>query len=138
MSRFDFLTLWITDVGAGSGEWKVTKTSAAQERDKLTQKTRSDKEAECMVGTCWRWSYLCHSANEKERTAQNGLSNGESHGTLLRWKCQKRRNCPDRNSVFRVTLQIALYNLGTHTISMLGKVSLILFRPLDNHFLLML
>lgn len=129
MSRFDFLTLWITDVGAGAGKQKVTKTSAAQERDKLTQKTRSDKEAECLVGTCWRWSSLCYSANEKERTAQNGLSNGESHGTLLRWKCHKRRNYPDRNSVFSVTLQITLYNLGTYTISVLGKVSLILFRP---------
>lgn len=136
LSRFDFLTLWIMDVGAGTGERKVTKTSAAWERqdDTEDQKWQGSRvpgrhvlEMELSLLQC-QW----------ERIAQNGLSNGESHGTLLRWKCHKRGNYPDWNSVFKVTLQITLYNLGTYTISMLGKVSLILFRPCHNCFLLVL
>lgn len=136
LSRSDFLTLWIMDVGAGAGGRKVTKTSAARERqDDTEDQTRQGSrvpgrhvvEMELPLLQC-----------QQERIAQNGLSNGESYGTLLRWKCCKRRNYPDRNAVFKVSLQITLYNLGTYTISLLGKVSLILFRPWENHFLLML
>lgn len=37
LSRSDSLTLWITDVGAGAGGRKVTKTSAARERQDGTE-----------------------------------------------------------------------------------------------------
>lgn len=37
LSRSDFLTLWITDVGTGAGERKVTKTGAARERQDGTE-----------------------------------------------------------------------------------------------------
>lgn len=110
LSRSDFLTVWITDVGTGAGERKVTKTSAARERqdDTEDQKRQGSRvPGRHVVGT-----ELPRLQCQQERIAQNGLSNGESYGTLLRWKCCKRRNYPDRNAVFKVSLQITLYNLG--------------------------
>lgn len=53
----------------GTGEWKVTKV-VQYRRDKMTQKIKRDKEAECLVGMCWRWGSLCYSDKEKGRIAQ--------------------------------------------------------------------